>query len=308
MPEKPLNVLIAEDNQNDAELVLRELRRAGFAPRWRRVETEAEFCANLDPELDIILSDYAMPQFSGLRALELAKQHRVDVPFIIISGTIGEEIAVTTIQKGAADYLLKDRLGRLGQAVEHALENKRLHTERTEARDELGALTHQHELIVNSAGVGIYRLDPNGQIVFVNPKASALLGWKTEELVGKAVHLTLHQSHGDGRTYPVESCPIHESLRDGSTRRVTNDVFWRKDGTSFRVDYVIAPIKSKAGPVSGGIVTFKDITEEFAAQQRLKLQEEQYRLLFQTNPNPMWVFEAKELKILAVNNAAVTQY
>jgi PAS domain S-box-containing protein len=308
MPEKPLNVLIAEDNQNDAELVLRELRRAGFSPKWRRVDTEAEFCANLKPDLDIILSDYAMPQFSGLRALELATEYEVDVPFIIISGTIGEEIAVTTMQKGASDYLLKDRLGRLGQAVEHALEKKRLRTERTEARDELGALTYQHELIVNSAGEGIYRLDPNGQIVFVNPKASALLGWKTEELLGKSAHLTLHHSHHDGRTYPVESCPIHESLRDGSTRRVTNDVFWRKDGTSFRVDYVVAPIKDKGGPVAGSIVTFKDITDEFASQQRLKLQEEQYRLLFQTNPNSMWVFDTRELDILAVNDAAVAQY
>src|ERR1700674_4198182 len=110
-----LRVLIVEDNPADAELVLRELRRAGFKPDSKRVDTEAEYLTNLDPTLDIILSDYAMPQFSGLRALELLKEREVDVPFILVSGTIGEETAVSAMRSGAADYLLKDRLARLGQ-------------------------------------------------------------------------------------------------------------------------------------------------------------------------------------------------
>src|SRR5215212_6649132 len=112
-----IRVLMVEDNPNDAELVLRELHRAGFAPDWHRVDTEADFVAHLDSNLDIILSDYQMPQFNGLRALELLQHARLEIPFIIISGTIGEEIAVAAMKRGAVDYLLKDRLTRLGQAV-----------------------------------------------------------------------------------------------------------------------------------------------------------------------------------------------
>src|SRR5258708_25074995 len=96
-------VLVVEDNPNDAELMLRELRRAGFDPDWRRVETEADFLASLDPEPDLILSDYAMPQFSGLKALQLVGERGLRVPFILVSATIGEETAVAAMREGAVD-------------------------------------------------------------------------------------------------------------------------------------------------------------------------------------------------------------
>src|ERR1700720_62370 len=123
---QPLRVLLVEDKPNDAELMLRELRNAGFKPEWRRVDAEAEFSSSLDPNIDIILSDYALPQFNGLRALELLKDRGLEIPFILVSANIGEETAVAAMRSGADDYLLKDRLARLGQAVERALERKRL--------------------------------------------------------------------------------------------------------------------------------------------------------------------------------------
>jgi len=88
---KPINVLILEDRATDAELLLRELRRAGFTPTWKRVETEPDFLAEIKNLPDIILSDYAMPQFSGLRAAELLQKSGLNIPFILISGTVGEE-------------------------------------------------------------------------------------------------------------------------------------------------------------------------------------------------------------------------
>ena len=117
----PLPVLIVEDNPADAELIIRELSRAGFDPDWQRVDTEAGFAASLDSGLEIILSDFEMPAFSGLRALEILKESGLEIPFIIVSGRIGEDAAVAAIQQGALDYLLKDRLVRLGAAVKHAL-------------------------------------------------------------------------------------------------------------------------------------------------------------------------------------------
>src|SRR6266850_7658495 len=122
----PLRALILEDLQTDAELMLHELRRAGFDPNWKRVQSEGEFLANLAPDVDVILADYHLPMFDATRALELLQQRALDIPFIVVSGTITEESAVECMKRGASDYLLKDRLARLGPAVIRALEEKRL--------------------------------------------------------------------------------------------------------------------------------------------------------------------------------------
>jgi signal transduction histidine kinase len=129
MPQ-PLHLLLVEDNPDDAKLVLHELKRAGFEPIAQRVDTEAAFLQSLHGNIDFILSDYSMPEFGGLRALELLKKSGLEIPFILISGTIGEEIAVEAIKLGAADYLLKDRLARLGPAVRRALQEVEERAER----------------------------------------------------------------------------------------------------------------------------------------------------------------------------------
>ena len=118
-------------------MVLQELTRSGFEATAQRVDTEAAFLAGLDGGLDLILSDYTMPEFSGLRALELLKKSGLDIPFFIVSGTIGEEIAVEAMKLGAADYLFKDRLARLASAVRQALEQVRLRRERRKLEAEL---------------------------------------------------------------------------------------------------------------------------------------------------------------------------
>ena len=122
MPQS-LKVLLVEDNPDDAKMVLRELKRGRFWPSsWQRVDTEAAFLDRLHSGLDFILSDYSMPEFSGLRALELMKKSGLEIPFVIISGTIGEDLAVEAMKLGATDYLLKDQLTRLGPAVRRALQ------------------------------------------------------------------------------------------------------------------------------------------------------------------------------------------
>jgi len=133
----PLHVLILEDCIMDAELMVHELRRAGFDPQWQRVETEADFLAHLDQKLDIILADYSLPQFDAQRALEHLNQRGLDVPFIIVSGCIGEERAVECMKSGATDYLLKDRLTRLGQAVKKGLEERLLRDDRQRVEEQL---------------------------------------------------------------------------------------------------------------------------------------------------------------------------
>jgi CheY-like chemotaxis protein/ribosome biogenesis SPOUT family RNA methylase Rps3 len=122
----PLRLLLLEDNASDAELALHVLRRAGFDPIATRIETEQDYRDQLQYAPEIILADFAMPEFDALDALAIMQEYQLDIPFIIVSGTIGEERAVEVMQRGATDYIMKDRLGRLGQAVVQALEKKRI--------------------------------------------------------------------------------------------------------------------------------------------------------------------------------------
>jgi diguanylate cyclase (GGDEF)-like protein len=140
MSGRPLRVLILEDRLEDADLALHQLRRAGFDPTWRRVEDEEGFKANLNPELDLIIADYHQPQFDALRALKLLHEAGLDIPLIIVSGAIGEDLAVAAVRLGAVDYVLKDRLARLGTAVQNALEQTR---SRRRQREVQRALEHQ---------------------------------------------------------------------------------------------------------------------------------------------------------------------
>jgi signal transduction histidine kinase len=133
---QPIRVLLVEDDPRDAEMVLQALRRGGFDPEWHRVDTEEEFLARLHAGPDVILSDHALPQFAGPRALQLLKESGLDVPFISVSGTIGEEVAVEAMRHGVSDYLLKGNLARLGAAVSRVLEQCQLRKERRELEEQ----------------------------------------------------------------------------------------------------------------------------------------------------------------------------
>jgi len=133
----PLRLLILEDCAPDAELMVEMLLSSGFDPTWKRTDNEVDYLASLDPCPDLILSDFSMPQFDARHALHLMKERGLDIPFIIVSGCIGEETAVQCMKDGASDYLLKDRLARLGPAVTHALERKRLQLEKNAAEERL---------------------------------------------------------------------------------------------------------------------------------------------------------------------------
>jgi len=123
--QQPLRLLIVEDDPADAELMVHELTRSGFDPSWQRVDSEADYLVHLREPLDIVLADYSLPQFSAVRALQLLQERRLEIPFIVVSGTIGEEAAVAIMKQGATDYLLKNRMARLGLTVARALQVQR---------------------------------------------------------------------------------------------------------------------------------------------------------------------------------------
>src|SRR5581483_1969523 len=117
--------LIVEDSSVDAELMVHELRRSGFEVKWSRAESEPEYVSHLEEPIDIVLADYSLPQFSGQRALQILQERGLTIPFVVVSGTIGEESAVAMIKQGASDYLLKQNLSRLGSVVVRAIQGQR---------------------------------------------------------------------------------------------------------------------------------------------------------------------------------------
>jgi PAS domain S-box-containing protein len=140
---------------------------------------------------------------------------------------------------------------------------------------ELEHLRRQHHLILNAVGEGIYGLDLAGNVTFVNPAAAEMIGWSVEELIGQSMHAVMHHSREDGQPYQREDCPIYAAFQDGSVRRITNEVFWRKDGTSFPVEYISTPMRDEEGHLVGTVVTFRDITQRRWAEQILQRANEE---------------------------------
>jgi PAS domain S-box-containing protein len=153
---QPLRVLIVEDSEDDCLLVVQQLRRAGFDPEYRRVFTPEAMLEALEGQSwEVIISDYSMPRFSGPAALELYQQKEIDIPFLVVSGTVGETLAVDTMIRGAHDYLMKDRLDRLGPAIQREMQQARVRAERRQAEKQkqhlaqvLAAIRSVNQLIV----------------------------------------------------------------------------------------------------------------------------------------------------------------
>lgn len=136
-------------------------------------------------------------------------------------------------------------------------------------------LRRRYELILNSIADGVHGVDAEGNITFENAAAAAMLGWSPEDLIGKEAHETIHYAHADGSPYERAKCPILATMADGVVRHVSDDVFWRKDGTSFHIEYVAAPKIDSHGVMEGVVVAFRDITKaremQFQVDQAIRV-------------------------------------
>jgi len=179
----PIRVLIAEDDPLDAELLVRQLKRAGYAPVWERVDSEDEFRLALTPEIELVLSDFTMPGFNGFRALKIVRDMSASLPFILVSANIGEDLAVQAIKRGANDYLLKDRMERLGAAVKQALEQTEMVRARHHAEDKLRASEAQFRQLAENIDQVFWITDPNKpELVYVSPAYEVVWGRSCESL------------------------------------------------------------------------------------------------------------------------------
>ena len=266
--KQPLRVLLVEDNPDDVQIILRLLRRGGYEPSWQQVQTaETLEDALAHGHWDIVLSDYTMPQFDALSALSKLREQSAHLPFIVVSGSIGEETAVAAMRAGASDYLMKANLTRLVPAIERELRESAERQERARTKKELLALQEKFEIVFREYLDVMLVLDAHdGRILHANEAAFRVLGYH-ESWLASLPFETLWPELSRAAVAPLlrtvheEGCGFYSGM------------FRRPDGT-------VLPMDLQASRVSWDrteaiIVTLRDVSERLRAEQRIAQEKEQ---------------------------------
>ena len=299
----PLRVLIVEDSEEDTLLILRELKRGGFDPIHERVERAESMKAALSTKTwDLILADYSMPHFSGLEALKFSKESGLDLPFIIVSGSIGEEVAVEAMKSGAHDYLMKNNLTRLIPAIEQELREAEVRRKLKHSEKALQEAEKRYRQVVESATEIIYAVDEKGKFTYGNPAGLKVTGYSLGEL----------------RKLNFADLVLPEH------RERVKDIYSNQFRQRIPATYVEFPFFNKAGKIiwfgqnttlvieDGKVVGFhiiaRDITERKRAEEALQESEEKYRLLVENANEAIFVIQEGMLQFFNIKNIELIGY
>jgi PAS domain S-box-containing protein len=265
-----LRVLIVEDSEDDVLLLVRTLRHSGYDLTYERVDTAAAMNAALDKQpWDIIIADYSMPEFSGLEALAVMNERGLDLPFIIVSGSIGEDVAVVAMKAGAHDYIIKGNLTRLIPAVERELRESEVRRARNQAEETLRLLESGVQHVEDAIVITTADFAPPGpRIVYVNAAFIKMTGYTREEVIGNALAL-LRGSKAEQSLR--EDLQAKLSKGEAVSREMTN---YRKDGSEFISEWHIAPMRDQQGDITHLVSVQHDITERRRAEAELQQQRE----------------------------------
>jgi PAS domain S-box-containing protein len=256
-----LRVLIVEDSEDDALLLERELQRGGYGTVSKRVETAKAMSAELkQQEYDVVISDYVMPRFSGLEALKVLKDSGLDLPFIVISGKIGEETAVEAMRAGAHDYIMKENLTRLVPAIQRELKEAAVRKERRLAEEALG----KQAQIIDQIHDSVVSTDLDGQVTSWNKGAERLFGYRAKEALGKHISFVYPEDEHEFLQKQVIK-PLKEKGEHEVEVRLR-----RKSGEDFFAHLSLSLLKDKGGSVTGMIGYSMDITQRKHAQDMLR--------------------------------------
>lgn len=280
---KPLKLLLVEDSEDDALLTLRTLRRSGYDITHQQVQTAAALRAALLAETwDVVLSDYSMPQFSGADALAIVREHYGDLPFLIVSGAIGEERAVEILRAGAHDYVMKDNLTRLPPALERELRDAEVRRARKQAEEQVYKLSRALE---QSASL-VMITDTTGMIEYVNAAFIQVTGYTQDELIGAHSRI-------------VQSGETPGSVYEAMWRTILSGETWRgemlnkkKDGTFFWVEVVVSAVRGHGGQITQFLSVQEDITERKNSADALRRSEAQLRALLDATIDIAFLMDA----------------
>ena len=263
-PNTKLRILQIEDNPDDAFLVLRALKKNGYDVAAQCVSNEDEFFKAIrNPEFDIILADQKLGGFSGKDALKIAREKCPQVPFLFVSGSMGEIAAIETLKGGATDYVLKDRLERLVPAVQRALREADERTARKAADEKAARLAW----LVDSSGDAIIGESVERIIVDWNKGAERMYGYAAGEVIGRPISML---SSPDFATV-TES--IYDRLREGDPVRDHESIHLCKDGRAINVSLTMSPIRDVRGRIVGISTIARDITNRKREQEQMRLMQ-----------------------------------
>ncbi|MFZ3137435.1 MAG: EAL domain-containing protein [Thermodesulfovibrionales bacterium] len=269
-----LRILILEDNPHDAELMQHELSKGGLSFVFEIVDTKEGFQKSIEVfNPDIILADYSLPQFDGLSALAIAREKCPDIPFVFVTGTMGEEIAVDMLKNGATDYVLKERLSRLVPAVNRALRESHEKAERKRAEDMLRETEERYRTLIENANDMIQSVAQDGQFIFVNSSWLKTMGYTWDELQKITVFDILHPSC-------VPHCTeAFQQVMSGNSLSNIEAIFVSKDGRRIDVRGSVAA-RFVGGKIVGSQGIFRDITERKRDEEAIRKSEGKYRNIF----------------------------
>lgn len=268
-----LKVLLVEDNLLDAELTLARLSTMDCQCDVTRIDTEAQLREQLRNEVyDVILADFMLPMFSGPEALAIAQQQAPDVPFIFVSGVLGEEHAVDMLKQGATDYVLKQRLQRLPMTVRRAIGEAQERRSRIKAESALREYETGFRLLVDALrDYAVIGLDRNGSIRSWNSAAERLLGYRADEITGESVSRLYAGEPNNGNDEVLQS--LNGALQKGS--HVRDRWLTSRTGKVFFASMVTTAIRNDEGDLIGFSKIIRDTTEERRAGDALRLAKEQ---------------------------------
>ena len=263
---RPLRILAVEDDENDALLLARVLEREGFAPAMQRVFTATAMQGALErADFDVVLSDFTMPGFDALQALRTLHASGKDIPFIVVSGTIGEDVAVQAMKAGAHDYFSKSNLERLATAIEREMRDARVRRERREALEGQRGTEERLRLVVESVKeYAIYMLDLEGAVASWHRGAERLYGYSDAEVMGRPfARFFLPDDVAAGKPGEILARVRTEGSHQGEHFQVC------KGGALFWADATLAPLREEGGRLRGFSVVTRDITEQVKLLEEL---------------------------------------
>jgi PAS domain S-box-containing protein len=265
--KKEIQILIVEDMPADVVLINRELRKGGLTFRVHLATTEAEFKRNLrDNPPDLILSDHDLPAFDGFSALALAQKHCPEVPFLFVTGSMGEQVAIESLKSGATDYVLKSRLDTLAPAVLRALRVTEERRRRREAEEALRESEEHFRTLVESVkDYAIFMLDAEGHVATWNTGVEYIIGYRAEEILGRSYAILYPPVDAEQR---LAARALEAATKQGRVEQEGWRV--RQDGTRFFASTTLTALPNTGGPLRGFAVIMRDETERRRAADELR--------------------------------------